>query len=128
MEVLSRKAHLKMIEVLYDSPWLLRALSLKAFPSCTGRGFVAISSTSQGQEIHRLPVPRSVKADWDRLNTADSNSIAEAKRLGMQIKNRYKKMLPPESSDHDVFKLRMSRVCLADEFNEMDENLKCPKP
>ncbi|KAK0577982.1 hypothetical protein LWI29_003292 [Acer saccharum] len=86
------------------------------------------SSTSQGQEIHRLPVPRSVKADWDRLNTADSNSIAEAKRLGMQIKNRYKKMLPPESSDHDVFKLRMSRVCLADEFNEMDENLKCPKP
>ncbi|KAK1556193.1 hypothetical protein Q3G72_000349 [Acer saccharum] len=40
------------------------------------------SSTSQGQEIHGLPVPRSVKADWDRLNTADSNSIAEAKRLG----------------------------------------------
>ncbi|KAK1591448.1 hypothetical protein Q3G72_021285 [Acer saccharum] len=27
---------------LYDSPWLLHALSLKAFPSCTGRGFLAI--------------------------------------------------------------------------------------
>ncbi|KAK1556866.1 hypothetical protein Q3G72_013672 [Acer saccharum] len=126
MEVLSRKAHLKMVEALYDC---FVHFPLRLFLHALGEvSWRCKSSTSQGQEIHRLPVPRSVKADWDRLNTADSNSIAEAKRLGMQIKNRYKKMLPPESSDHDVFKLRMSRVCLADEFNEMDENLKCPKP
>ncbi|KAK4858834.1 hypothetical protein QYF36_022751 [Acer negundo] len=82
----SESTRAQMGVALYDSPWLLHTLSLKAFPSCTGRGFVTISYTSQGQEIHRLPVPRSVKADWDRLNTANSNSIAEAERLSMQIK------------------------------------------
>ncbi|KAK0579967.1 hypothetical protein LWI29_034166 [Acer saccharum] len=49
------------------------------------------SSASHGGEIHRLPLTGIMKADLERWS-ASSNAMAEEDKIGMEFKNRRKKM------------------------------------
>ncbi|TXG48385.1 hypothetical protein EZV62_027679 [Acer yangbiense] len=72
------------------------------------------SSTSDGQEIPRLPFTRQMKDDWARWS-ANSNAYQEDVEVCLELFKKYKKLLPPEYSDDEVLKFMVARLTPVEE-------------
>ncbi|TXG48386.1 hypothetical protein EZV62_027680 [Acer yangbiense] len=64
------------------------------------------SSTSDGQEIPGLPFTRFMKDTWAEWS-ANSNASDKGRE---ELIKKYKKLLPPDASDEEVYKLSLSRL------------------
>ncbi|KAK4858375.1 hypothetical protein QYF36_015404 [Acer negundo] len=71
-------------------------------------------STSDGQEIPRLPFTHQMKDDWARWS-ANSNAYQEDVEVCMELFKKYKKLLPPEYSDDEVLKFMMAQLTPVEE-------------